>query len=155
MESRTFKRHEENPLDSLGIGRVEERIIERYNEMLFRVISDINKIAEGYDDSVKLVGREPISVQSPITGIIDPFYGFRIRLKISTFLFPSIEKVYDCNIEYFMESKIARMRWFISDGREELDKFGDWEECQIAFKSWLDQYCYRENDQRRYRIKYM
>jgi hypothetical protein len=154
MEAISFKRHEENPLDSLGIGRVAERKIEKFNETVVQVISDINKLAEGYPE-VRFVNWEPISVQSPITGIIDPFYGFKIRLNISTFPTPYQEKVYECYFEYYIESKISRMRWYSKSGQEEMNKFGQMEEVKLAFKDWINQYCYRKDDQRRFRIKYM
>jgi hypothetical protein len=148
----SFERHKENPLDSLGVGRIVERKRKVFDEKVVQTISDINKIIEDYD-TVKMVGWDPLYCTNMTVN--DPFYGFQIRLKISTFPFPSMEKVYDCNIEYYMETDIVRLRWFLTPGVEEMDKFGNLEECKVAFNSWLSQYCYRKNDQRRYRIRWI
>jgi len=140
-------------LDSLGIGRVMERKRKVFDELVNKTISDINDIAKDYSDSVIMVGWDPLFAVD--VSIQNPFYGFKIRLKISTFPFPSVEKVYDCNIEYHIEQGFTRLRWSIDPGVEEMDKFGNWEDCKIAFKDWLNKYCYRKDDQSRFRIRWI
>ena len=152
MEALSFKRHEENPLDSLGIGRIMERKRKVFDELVNKTILDINDIAKGYPEA-RYVGWNPL--YNTDETIQEPFFGFKIRLKISTFPFPSMEKVYDCNFEYYMETEIARLRWYLKPGVEEIDKFGDIEDCKAAFKAWLNEYCLRENNQRRFKIRWM
>lgn len=148
----SFKRHEENPLDSLGIGRIMERKRESFEKVVDKTISDIIDLIKDYPEA-RYVGWDPLYNTDP--GIQEPFFGFKIRLKISTFPFPSIEKVYDCNFEYYMETEISRLRWYLKPGVEEIDKFGDIEECKFAFKEWLNEYCLRKNDQRRFKFIWM
>ncbi len=125
-----FKRHEDNPMDSLGIGRIQERKAQAYNELVIKAISDIDEIARDYP-GVRFINQEPIYCTDKIYSS-DPFYGFKIQLNICTF-------------EYYTEPRFARLRWYSQVGQKEMNKFGEYEEIKLAFKYWLKQYCYHKD----------
>lgn len=129
-----FKRHQENPLDTLEIGRVQERRTKAFNELVVKTISDLNTLSREYD--VKFIDWTNIcSFASPIN---DPLYGFRIQLKISTF-----SETWDFFLEYVMETQITRLIWSLNK-KQQMNKFGDMEECLSIYKSWLSQNCYKK-----------
>jgi hypothetical protein len=150
MESISFTRHENNPLDSLGIGRVEERKKEAFMELLTNSVIRVQKILADYDGRYQGWDR----TFDAKTNIEDPFHGFRIKFTVSVFPFPSMEKIIMGHLDYTIKSGICRLSLHadqVSD--QNMDKFGSFEETEEYLKYWLQQLPGRNGD--RYEVKWI
>jgi hypothetical protein len=150
METLSFKRHEDNPLDSLSIGRVDERKKDAFMELLQDSIIRVQKILSDYD--ARYQGWD--STFNLISYTEDPFYGFRIKFTVSVFPFPSMEKIIMGHLDYTIKSGICRLSLHadqVSD--QNMDKFGSFEETEEYLKYWLQQLPGRNGD--RYEVKWI
>jgi hypothetical protein len=136
MEAVCFKRHEENPLDTLGIGRVDERRIEKYHQFVNGHIENIQILFAKYK-GVSMQGWENVYDRNP--SYSDPYDGVIIKFTITTFPFPNVEKILMGEFETRFKTGISFTSLYLDPFNKNLRQFGSPEECYNSLEAWIQE----------------
>jgi hypothetical protein len=137
MEVVCFKRHEENPLDTLEIGRVEERRKEKYQQFVNGHIENIQILFAKYK-GVSMQGWENVYDRNP--SYSDPFDGVIIKFTITTFPFPSIEKILTGEFETRLKTGTSFVSLYTDPFNKTINQFGSSEECYDSLETWIQEF---------------
>jgi hypothetical protein len=132
MEVVCFKRHEDNPLDTLGIGRVDERKKEKFYNFIDKTIADVTTLFSKYK-GVKLQEWEKLyDIEEPA------FKGFIIKFKIINFIFSPGNQFdfYNWDLKIRMDPERAELS--SASLRSDHFVFGSIEECLESLETWLE-----------------
>jgi hypothetical protein len=132
----SFERHKENPLDSLEIGRIEERRKERYFNEINKSIERSLILFAKYD-GVKIQGWDHLHDRNP--SIEDPFGGFIIKFSVTSFPFPNAERMHMGEIDIRMNGR-ASACLYLDPFNKNINQFGSVEECWESLEEWLKEF---------------
>lgn len=135
MEVVCFKRHNDNPLDTLEIGRVLERRREKYYEFVNGHLENIRVIFSKFQ-RVKMQGWDNVFDRNP--SYSDPFDGVIIKFTITGYPCIGVEKIYTGEFETRLKSGNSFLSLYLDPFNKNLYQYGSAEECYNALESWIE-----------------
>jgi len=150
MEAVCFKRHEENPFDTLDIGRVEERRKEKYHDFVNGHINNLKEIFSKFK-GVSMQGWENLADRNPQYS--DPYDGMIVKFLVTTYPAIKTEKLLMGEFEARLESgsSLGEFETRLKSGtsfvtlhldsfNHDIRQFGSAEECLNSLESWLEKF---------------
>jgi len=132
----SFERHKENPLDSLEIGRIEERRKEKYFNEINKSIERSLILFKKYE-GVRMQGWDHLHDRK--TWVEDPFEGFIIKFSVTSFPFPNTEKMHMGELDIRMNGR-ASASLYLDPFNKNINQFGSVEECWESLEEWLKEF---------------
>lgn len=137
MEAVCFQRHQENPLDTLEIGRVEERRIAKFREFIEGHEKNLQSLFSKYE-GVIYQGFDNVFERNPHYS--DPFDGVIFKFTITTYPAWNTEKIIQGEFETRMKSGKSFLSVYLDPFNKNLSQFGDAEECYNCLEAWIEKF---------------
>jgi len=136
METIYFQRHRENPLDTLEIGRVEERRIAKYREFIEEHEKNLRELFSKYE-GVKFQGFENVFDRNP--SYSDPWDGVIFKFTIVSYPAWNTKKILQGEFETRMKSGKSFLLYLDSFNKNS-SQFGSAEECYQCLEAWIKKF---------------
>jgi len=134
MEALSFKRHEDNPFDTIEIGRVEERRKEKYHQFVNEHIDNLRDLLSKYQ-GVTMQGWE--NVYDRNLQYLDPFDGVIIKFTVVTYPVYNVEKILTGEFETRIKSGNSFLSLYLDSFNKNLCQFGTPGECYDSLEVWI------------------